>query len=43
MIGVLKNNDMYLKGLQRTTLDFLSYFIIVLVDCRKPIDKMMSC
>jgi hypothetical protein len=33
----------YQKGLQRTTLDFcLYYIIIIVVDCRMPIDKMMS-
>jgi hypothetical protein len=31
------------KGLQRTTLDFcLFYIIIIVMDCHMPIDKMMS-
>jgi len=43
MIGVLKKIDMYLKDYKGQLWIFLSYIIIVLVDCCKPIDKMMSC
>jgi hypothetical protein len=39
-----KKESLIFKGLQKTTLDlFLSYIIIVVVDCCMPIDKMMSC
>jgi hypothetical protein len=41
--GVLERNDMYLKDYKGQLWIFLSYIIIVLVDCCKPIDKMMSC
>jgi len=38
-----KKIDMYLKDYKGQLWIFLSYIIIVLVDCCKPIDKMMSC
>jgi len=38
-----KNKCLTKKGLHRTTLNFfLSYIIIIVMDCCMPLDKMMS-